>query len=119
MPVQSQLLPRQLYSDPPPPQDIFQVNPTLLVSWWCTGFALVIILFRLAGRWVRTEKLFKEDKIMAFSIIPLLGRMAVAHVVIRWGTNNVITDGLSEQDLYQREVGSKLVLLSRVLYAAL
>lgn len=113
------LEPRDLYSPPPPAQDAASVNPTLLVSWWCTIFALTIILARLAGRWVRTERLFREDKIMALSIIPLLLRMGCVHVVLKFGTNNAIMTGLSEEDIWHREIGSKLVLPARIFYAAL
>ncbi|MCJ1381347.1 hypothetical protein MMC17_004457 [Xylographa soralifera] len=112
------LVARQIYSDAPPAQNSIQDNPTLLVSWWCTGFALTIIIVRLCGRYVRTEKLFMEDRIMAWSIIPLLGRMAFIHIVLRWGTNNAITTGLSAEDIYHREIGSKLVLAARIFYAA-
>ncbi|MCJ1439088.1 hypothetical protein MMC27_008479 [Xylographa pallens] len=112
------LMARQIYSDAPPAQNSIQDNPTLLVSWWCTGFALVIIIVRLCGRYVRTEKLFMEDRIMAWSIIPLVGRMAFVHLVLRWGTNNAITTGLSAEDIHHREIGSKLVLAARIFYAA-
>ena len=94
-------------------------NPTLLLSWWCTGFALAIILVRIAGRYVRTERLFREDKIMALSIIPLLARMGLVHLVLLWGTNNAVTTGLAPLDIHHRVVGSKLVLASRIMYAAL
>ena len=107
------------YSSPPPAQDALVNNPTLLLSWWCTCFSIVIILVRLGGRWVRTETLFIEDKIMAVSIIPLLARMGCVHVVLRWGTNNAILDGLTAQDIWQREIGSKCVLPARIFYAAL
>ena len=117
--IPRELVVRSIYSDPPPAQTAIQDNPTLLVSWWCTGFALVIILVRLAGRYIRTEKLFMEDKIAACSIIPLLARMALVHLVLRWGTNNAITTGLSPEDLWHRELGSKMVLPARILYAAL
>ena len=89
------------------------------MSWWCTGFALAIILVRITGRYIRTEKLFREDKIMAWSIIPLLGRMAMVHIVLLWGTNNAIVEHLSQSDIDHREIGSKLVLPSRITYAAL
>ncbi|KAI9852090.1 MAG: hypothetical protein M1838_001887 [Thelocarpon superellum] len=113
------MLEPRLYSDDPPPVRTFvQDNPTLLVSWWCTGFALTIILFRLAGRLVRTERLFREDKIMALAIIPLLARMALVHVVLLWGTNNVVTTSLTPEDVYHRQIGSGLVLASRIMYAA-
>ena len=113
------LLPRNWYSTPPAAKDAIADNPTLLLSWWCTGFALAIIIVRISGRYVRTEKLFREDKIMALSIIPLLARMALVHLVLIWGTNNTITTGLTSPDMQRRMVGSKLVLASRIMYAAL
>jgi hypothetical protein len=67
---------------------------------------------------VRTEKLFREDKIIAWSIVPLLARMALVHLVLIWGTNNAMTTGVSELYLRNREMGSKLVLVSRIIYAA-
>lgn len=74
---------------------------------------------RLAGRYTRTEKLFREDKIMALSIIPLLARMGLVHMVLIWGTNNTITAGLTRLDIEHREIGSRIVLASRIMYAAL
>lgn len=113
------LLPRDLYSSSPPPRDAKQDNPTLLVSWWCTGFAVAIILVRIAGRYVRTERLFREDKIMALSLIPLLARMGLVHLVLLWGTNNTTTEGLTARDIHYRQIGSRLVLVSRIMYAML
>ncbi|KAI4201906.1 MAG: hypothetical protein LQ350_002953 [Teloschistes chrysophthalmus] len=110
--------PRSLYSSPPHAKSSKADHPTLLVSWWCTGFGLAIILVRICGRYIRTERLFREDKIMALSMIPLLGRMALIHVVMIWGTNNATNDGLTAQDISHREIGSKLVLAARILYAA-
>lgn len=110
---------RDLYSSPPAARNSHQNNPTLLVSWWCTGFALAIIIVRILGRLVRTERLFKEDKIMALSIIPLLARMGLVHLVLIWGTNNTTTVGLSPEDIRHREIGSKLILASRIMYALL
>ncbi len=45
--------------------------------------------------------------------------MALVHVVLIYGTSNVSLDGLSAEQLHRREVGSKLVLASRIMYAAL
>lgn len=112
------ILPRGLYSSAPPePRTRMQNNPTLLFSWWCTGFAFVIILFRLSGRYVRNERLFREDKIMALSIIPLLIRMGFIHVVLLWGTNNVAAQGMSSEEIQHRAVGSRMVLGARIFYA--
>lgn len=110
---------RDFYSSPPRAKSKAEDNATLLVSWWCTGFALAIILVRLTGRYTRTEKLFREDKIMALSIIPLLARMGLVHIVMIWGTNNAVTTGLTQIDIEHREIGSRVVLASRIMYAAL
>lgn len=107
-----------IHDDPPALQTQDDMRPTLLISWWCTGFALLVIVVRVFGRYIRTEKLFREDKIMAASIIPLFIRMAFVHVILLWGTNNTTTDGLSALDIRHREIGSRLVLASRIFYAA-
>ncbi len=93
-------------------------KPTLLVSWWCTIYALTIIVVRLCGRYVRAEKIFTEDGIMIFAITPILIRMSLVHVVLLYGTNNTQTDGLSDRDILRRQTGSQLVLASRIFYAA-
>jgi len=108
-----------LSSDPPQRRARTLNHPTLLVSWFCTGCALVVIFLRVGGRYVRTERLFKEDKIMFASVIPLLIRMGLVHAILLFGTNNITTDGLSAQDIREREMGSKLVLASRIFYAIL
>ncbi len=62
-------VPRHLYSTAlPEPRTRMQNNPTLLFSWWCTACALTMILFRLSGRKIRNNRLFREDKIMALSM---------------------------------------------------
>lgn len=94
-------------------------HATLLVSWWCTGCALVLILLRLWGRLLRTSRLFTEDKIMAFSIIPLLIRMALVDPILLYGTNNINTTGLDPVAIRERAMGSRLVLGSRISYALL
>ena len=110
----------RLYSDiPPDAQTRAQTNPTLLVSWWATGFALAVIFVRLAGRYIRTERLFPEDVTMALSTIPLLIRMGFVHVVLLWGTNNVVTTSFTPEEIRRREIGSRLVLAARIFYALL
>ncbi|KAF2233138.1 hypothetical protein EV356DRAFT_432121, partial [Viridothelium virens] len=104
-------------SSPPEPRTRLENNPTLLFSWWTTMFSFVIILLRICGRYIRTERLFREDKIMALSIIPLMIRMAFVHVILLYGTNNVIATNLTEREIYHRSIGSRLVLASRIFYA--
>lgn len=108
-----------LNSGPPANRSASANHATLLVSWWCTSFALVIILVRLWGRYERTRKFFMEDKIMALSIIPLLIRMGFAHPILLWGTNNISTVDvtLSPEQLYHHSLGGRLVLGARIFYA--
>lgn len=117
-----ELLPRDYASldqQPPSLRSRMDNHATLLVSWWCTGCALVLILLRLWGRAIRTERLFTEDKIMALSILPLLIRMALIDPVLLYGTNNTESTGLDPIAIHERELGSKLVLASRIFYAML
>lgn len=61
--------------------------------------------------------LFREDWIMTLSLIPLLIRMGLVHVVLLYGTNNVVSTSLSAEEIRRREIGSRLVLASRIFYA--
>jgi hypothetical protein len=111
---------RAIWSNTPPDRRTrLADHPTLLYSWWATCFAAVIILTRLAGRKVRSNKLFREDWIMFFALIPLFARMGFVHVVLIYGTNNVATIGVdySEEEIRHRQLGSKLVLAARIFYA--
>ncbi|KAL2177167.1 uncharacterized protein P884DRAFT_25351 [Thermothelomyces heterothallicus CBS 202.75] len=109
-----------LYSEPPPLRLYSQDKPTLLVCWWITMFCAIIITLRVVGRFIRTEKLFREDKTAALALVPLFLRMGVVHVVLTYGTNNAqLQDaGLSDDQLHKRSIASGLVLLSRLFYAA-
>ena len=110
-----------LYTPPPPLRPFSDDKPTLLVSWWITALCSVVIALRLAGRYVRVEKLFFEDKLAGLFLIPLILRAAVVHVVLLYGTNNVLIPPLlelSQDQLRRRSIGSGLVLLSRILHPA-
>jgi hypothetical protein len=115
------ILLRDIYNGTPPERRSRSANnPTLLYSWWCTIFSIVIIGFRLSGRYIRNERLFREDKIMAWSILPLVARMGCIHVVLIYGTNNVdISDLTDPVRIHRREIGSKCVLAARIFYAML
>jgi hypothetical protein len=95
-------------------------KPTLLVCWWITSFCAVIIALRVIGRFIRTEKLFREDKTAALALVPLFLRMGCVHVILIYGTNNAqfVGTDLSDEQLHDKSIASGLVLLSRILYAA-
>lgn len=109
-----------LYSEPPSLRDFKYDKPTLLVCWWVTSLCTCIILLRVTGRFVRTERLFPEDKIAALALIPMFLRMGCVHYILIHGTNNANFDGvvLTEEEVKHRQIASGLVLLSRILYAA-
>lgn len=77
----------------------------------------MIIVIRMFGRYLRTQRFFTEDKVMMIAVVPLITRMTLVHFVLVWGTNNVKADGLSETDIRDREIGSQLVLAARIFYA--
>lgn len=111
---------RQLWSTAPPePRSREQNWPTLLFSWWCTAFATAFILVRLNGRKVRSGRLFREDWIMIWAMVPLWSRMVLVHFILIYGTNNINTVDYTFTDtqLMQHSMGAKLVLASRILYA--
>lgn len=93
------------------------INPTLMMSWWATALSLVIIFVRLCGRYVRIERFFPEDKVVMWSVIPLVLRMVIVHFVLVLGTNNTQTVGLTPAQVRDRMLGSKLVLVARIFYA--
>ncbi|KAL2754331.1 hypothetical protein ACRALDRAFT_1081410 [Sodiomyces alcalophilus JCM 7366] len=109
-----------LYSDPPPLRQAAQDKPTLLVCWWITIFCTVIILVRVTGRFIRSEKLFREDRIASLALIPMYMRMACVHFILLYGTNNAQLEGanLPAQVLQRKSIASGLVLASRIFYAA-
>ncbi|KAI0392047.1 hypothetical protein F5Y17DRAFT_381497 [Xylariaceae sp. FL0594] len=108
-----------LYTPPPPLHSADDDKPTLLVCWWTTLFCATIIFLRVAGRFVRSEKLFREDRTVMFAVIPLFARMGLVHIVLLWGTNNArFAWPLTERERHHKSIASGLVLASRLLYAA-
>lgn len=68
--------------------------------------------------------MYADDIWMGISLGPLLIRLGLIHVVLVYGTNNIDYDvvnilEMSPIRIHQREVGSKLILASRVAYAGL
>src|SRR4051794_21849506 len=104
-----------LYSPPPPARPFSEDKSNLLTSWWITAMCTVIIVLRLAGRYIRVEALFREDKVAAVVLIPLFLRMAFVHPILLYGTNNVLVKGslpLSDIETHHRAIASRLVLVS-------
>lgn len=97
---------------------------TLIVTYICSGFALLLILIRLLWRHIRGERYlsFHDDLWMGISVLPLLARLALVHVILLYGTNAISEDlaaKLTPDEIRKRVVGSKTVLAGRIWYAAL
>lgn len=107
---------RRAFSDPPELRTFRDDKPALLFSWWSTIYSIVIILLRVSGRYVRTERMFAEEGSMLLAILPLIARMGFVHVVLLYGTNNTTLEGLTSEDIRRREIGSRFVLASRIMY---
>lgn len=109
-----------IYSSPPSLRPFPEDKPSLLVCWWATIFCALMILLRIVGRFIRTEKLFTEDKVVALALIPLFLRMGCVHFILTNGTNNSDFAGitLTSEQLHKKSIASGLVLLARILYAA-
>lgn len=109
-----------LYSEAPEHMHWSHIKPTILVCWWATLFSSIIILARVAGRFIRSEMLFTEDKMALLCLIPMYIRMGLVHVILLFGTNNVDLSGRvpSAEELRRRAIGSGLVLASRIFYSA-
>lgn len=109
-----------LYSDPPALHPFSEDKPTLLVCWWITFFCCTIIVLRIAGRYIRSERLFIEDRYVTYAMIPLFLRMGCVQVILKYGTNNADFSGvaLSATEIHKKSVASGLVLASRILHAA-
>ncbi|KAJ4289325.1 hypothetical protein N0V88_007076 [Collariella sp. IMI 366227] len=110
-----------LYSSPPPARPFSDTKPILLTSWWITVFCAAVIVIRLLGRFVRVERLFREDIFAAAALIPLFMRMGFVHPILVSGTNNVSVGEvpLSDDEIHHRSVASRLVLVTRILYPAI
>lgn len=109
-----------LYSEPPELHPWAHVKPTLLVCWWATLFSTIIVLLRVSGRMIRSERLFAEDKMAFFCLIPMYVRMGLVHVILLYGTNNddFSRTNLTPEEIRRRTIGSGLVLASRIFYSA-
>lgn len=79
-----------------------------------------MIVLRVTGRFIRTERLFREDKIAALAVIPLILRIICVHFILEYGTNNADYSGmeLTAKQLHRKSIASGLVLASRIFYAA-
>lgn len=76
---------------------------------------------RLIWRKVLKESYSPGDYLTIGAVVCCMVRLALVHVVLTWGTNNVSaavreTKMFTATELYQREIGSKFAIANRVFY---
>jgi hypothetical protein len=94
---------------------------TLYILYIFTGLAIFLMVFRVILRRVRGQQWNLSDYLTIVCMFCLLARTSMIHVVLVWGTNNVPRvyrrfHTFTEKEIYQRETGSKLLLVSRTMY---
>jgi hypothetical protein len=86
------------------------------------GFAgMVIMLSRLAMRTYRRQKFNLSDYLTIAAIVCLAARSGFTTIVVLWGNNNLTaayraSNTFTDTEIYQREIGSKLTLVNRIVY---
>lgn len=81
----------------------------------------LIMLARLAMRKVRRQTFNLSDYLTIVAIACLAARTGFTTVVVLWGNNNLTAayralNDFTADEIYQREVGSKLTLVNRITY---
>lgn len=96
-------------------------DPTLALLWAFTWGAIGIIGLRLILRKIRGHVYTLGDYLSIAAIICALVRLALVHVVLIWGTNNMSPGArkahvFTPEDIRRREIASQFVLANRVFY---
>jgi hypothetical protein len=95
---------------------------TLSASYICTFLAAILIFVRLGLRYQQREARHIDDIWMAISLVPLLVRCGLIHIVLLYGTTSFDRSdfhGMSAAETKNRIIGSKSILAARIFYAGL
>lgn len=96
-------------------------DPTLLIHWLFSCLALAVMFARLVWRKIARQEYNLGDYLTIAACVCALTRLGLIHVVLTWGTNNVTpkyrdSHNFTDEEIYRREIGSKLSLVNRVFY---
>ncbi|KAJ6078656.1 hypothetical protein N7467_008409 [Penicillium canescens] len=97
------------------------MDSTLIILWVFTWMAIGLIVLRLLLRKVKGLKFVLGDYFAMGAILCALVRLALVHVILIWGTNNMSTTfrhthHFTPEEIRRREIASKFVLTNRVFY---
>ncbi|KAE8163811.1 hypothetical protein BDV40DRAFT_287507 [Aspergillus tamarii] len=96
-------------------------DATLVSLWVLTWCAVGLISIRLVMRKIRGKAFVLGDYLSLCAILCALIRLALVHVIIIWGTNNMspgfrYSHHFTPEEIYRRETASKFTLVNRVFY---
>ncbi|KAE8375384.1 hypothetical protein BDV26DRAFT_299799 [Aspergillus bertholletiae] len=96
-------------------------DATLVSLWVLTWCAVGLISTRLVMRKIRGKEFVLGDYLSFCAILCALARLALVHVIIIWGTNNMppsvrYSHHFTSEEIYHRETASKFTLVNRVFY---
>jgi len=94
---------------------------TIVITWVFTWLAEALMALRLLMRKLRKQDFNISDYFTIAAMAFLIVRLAMVHVVLIWGTNNLTaayreSHTFTAQEIYQLEIGSKLTLAVRAVY---
>ncbi|KAJ5874133.1 uncharacterized protein N7529_002563 [Penicillium soppii] len=97
------------------------MESTLIILWLFTWVAIGLIVLRLLMRKLKGFKFVLGDYFAMGAILCALIRLALVHVILIWGTNNMSTKfrhthDFTPEEIRRREIASKFVLTNRVFY---
>ncbi|KAL5361126.1 hypothetical protein BJX96DRAFT_81522 [Aspergillus floccosus] len=97
------------------------MSSTLVILWVFTWLAIALIALRLLLRKVKRAPFVLGDYFSMGAIFCALVRLALVHVILLWGTNNMPatfrqTHHFTSDEIRRREIASKFVLVNRVFY---
>lgn len=97
------------------------MTSTLVILWVFTWVAIGLIALRLLMRKVKKAPFVLGDYFSMGAIFCALVRLALVHVILLWGTNNMSaafrqTHHFTPEEIRHREIASKFILVNRVFY---
>ncbi|KAJ5085098.1 hypothetical protein N7532_009869 [Penicillium argentinense] len=97
------------------------MDSTLILLWVFTWVVVGLIILRLLLRKRKCLQLVLGDYFSMGAMLCALVRLALVHVILIWGTNNMSanfrqTHDFTPEEIRRREIASKFVLVNRVFY---
>jgi len=97
------------------------MDSTIIILWVFTWLVTGMIILRLLLRKLKGFKFSLGDYFAMGAILCALVRLALVHVILIWGTNNMSstfrhTHDFTPEEIRRREIASKFVLVNRVFY---